>query len=67
MYVEKNCSPVEVLLHLLEPEEDLAVEQEQREEGQDARGHAPHPVDVDDDVGAVEAEQRRLHLCVAAH
>lgn len=57
---------VEVLLDLLEAEENLAVEEEEGEEREDAGGDAPHPVDVDDDVGAVEAEEGRLHLGVGA-
>ena len=57
---------VEVLLDLLEPQEDLAVEEEEGEEREDAGGDAPHPVDVDDDVGAVEAEEGGLHVGVGA-
>ena len=52
----------EVLLHLLEAAEDPHVEEEERDEGDDARGDGPRPVDVGDDVGLVEAELSRLEL-----
>lgn len=53
--------PPELALDLLEAAEDAHVEEEERDEGDDASRDVPDPVHVDDDVGAVQAEVGRNH------
>ena len=48
--------PAEVALHVPESLEDGDVEEEERDEGHDARRHRPRPVHVRDDVRPAQAE-----------